>query len=607
MTTAEPSRVSKQPPTRDLWERFASSIGITKERKQQIYSEVSRSATLADPSYWLQILFSAAIATLGLALDSPAVIIGAMLISPLMGPILAAGLALAAGDLELGARALLNLALSCLLAVFSALILVSLLPFKEITAEIAARVRPTTLDLFVALLSGAVGSLAVCKEAKGVATSIPGVAIAVALMPPLCVAGYGLGVAVSLDSAEGMRVARGGSLLFLTNLVAITFTAMLVFLALRVAPRGARERARRAAREAGREGRPGFLGRLPVSVRLPVLGSLTGRFVLVCGLLLLIWHPLSRSFNELRSEIAKKREENRLQLATARIWQQRFAVLPNGRPRSYLGQIAATDQAGRLRLQLRVFTRRSYTAAEKAELVRALAHEMHRQPASVDLQLIEVPTTSAELASREREAPAPKAAPTPAELHAGLLQIVDGALREIRLPPPAQLTDYQVALSPGRPLRLTLFYLSDRDIGPDAQFVIADEAGSRIGEPGTEVSLARIAAAQGSIPFRRNEVELASEAAAALDAVGELLDEHPALRMEVAALAAAGEREGIAEERAQAIEGYLAGRWRIAAERLARVPAPAEAAGPAAEIRLVLGTETAFTATASADDEGGRQ
>ncbi|HEX9003331.1 MAG TPA: DUF389 domain-containing protein, partial [Blastocatellia bacterium] len=217
------------------WSRwFATKLGVSSQRKEEIYLELSKSATLHDPAYWLQLIFAAGIATLGLVLNSPAVIIGAMLISPLMGPILASGLAFAAGDLILGLRAVGILALSCLAAIIFSVLLVGLLPFKEMTAEIAARTQPNTLDLAVALFSGAVGSLAICKEVKGVVTSIPGVAIAVALMPPLCVVGYGFGLALSLDRAGGLRAALGGGLLFLTNLVAITFTAMVVFLALRI-------------------------------------------------------------------------------------------------------------------------------------------------------------------------------------------------------------------------------------------------------------------------------------------------------------------------------------------------------------------------------------
>ncbi|WLT37145.1 DUF389 domain-containing protein [Synechocystis sp. B12] len=72
-----------------------------------------------------------------------------------------------------------------------------------------ARTNPTFLDLIVALFSGAVGSVATCKQAKGVAASLPGVAIAVALMPPLCVVGYGIGIYFSLASSQGLTVAKG--------------------------------------------------------------------------------------------------------------------------------------------------------------------------------------------------------------------------------------------------------------------------------------------------------------------------------------------------------------------------------------------------------------
>jgi hypothetical protein len=101
---------------------FAESLGVSQEKKEEIYLQISRSATLVDFSYWSQVLFSAGIATLGLALNSPAVIIGAMLISPLMGPILASGLALAAGDFVLGTRAAVNLFLSCLVSIFFAVV-----------------------------------------------------------------------------------------------------------------------------------------------------------------------------------------------------------------------------------------------------------------------------------------------------------------------------------------------------------------------------------------------------------------------------------------------------------------------------------------------------
>lgn len=109
---------------------FARNIGVNNVRKEQVYLDIAQSVTLTDASYWIQVLFAAGIATLGLVLNSPAVIIGAMLISPLMGSILANGLALATGDVVLALRAILNLILSCALAIAFAVLLVLILPFN---------------------------------------------------------------------------------------------------------------------------------------------------------------------------------------------------------------------------------------------------------------------------------------------------------------------------------------------------------------------------------------------------------------------------------------------------------------------------------------------
>lgn len=103
--------------------------------------------------------------------------------------------------------------------------IVWLLPFHSITSEILARINPNLLDLGIALFSGLAGSVAVCRTAgaSGV-TTLPGVAIAVALMPPLCTVGYGMG------SGWNTRIMGGAGLLFLTNLVAIVISAFAVFL-----------------------------------------------------------------------------------------------------------------------------------------------------------------------------------------------------------------------------------------------------------------------------------------------------------------------------------------------------------------------------------------
>ncbi|MEP6715947.1 MAG: DUF389 domain-containing protein [Terriglobia bacterium] len=199
-------------------------LDIEERTKPGVYSQVFESAKISKLSYWLEIVFSAAIATFGLVLNSPAVIIGAMLISPLMGPIMATGLALAIGDLYLAIKAVANVAASVAVAVALSAFAVWALPFHSPTAEILARSNPNLLDLGVAVFSGLAGSMVICRGGGGGGvTALPGVAIAVALMPPLCTMGFGLG------SGGNMEVMGGAGLLFVTNLVAIVSSAFLVF------------------------------------------------------------------------------------------------------------------------------------------------------------------------------------------------------------------------------------------------------------------------------------------------------------------------------------------------------------------------------------------
>jgi uncharacterized hydrophobic protein (TIGR00271 family) len=201
-------------------------LRLDPQARSKIYANVYSGADLSVFAYWLELLLSAGIATLGLVLNSPAVIIGAMLISPLMGPIMATGLGLAAGDLYLALKAVAKLLASVLVASALSGALVWMLPFHSPTAEILSRTNPTLLDLGIALLSGVAGSVAVCRSvgsADGV-TTIPGVAIAVALMPPLCTIGFGIG------SGFRPEIMRGAGLLFLTNIVAIVFSAFLIYL-----------------------------------------------------------------------------------------------------------------------------------------------------------------------------------------------------------------------------------------------------------------------------------------------------------------------------------------------------------------------------------------
>ncbi|QKG70719.1 DUF389 domain-containing protein [Erythrobacter mangrovi] len=174
-----------------------------------------RVESLLTSRYIFMTLMSAGIAILGLLLSSPAVVIGAMLLSPLMNPIIGTGFALATGDTHWLRRCGKALAVGSALAVlFCALIVVSS-PLQTVTAEIAARTRPNLFDLLVALFSALAGSYALIRGREG---TIVGVAIATALMPPLAVVGFGL--------ATANWTVFGGALgLFITNLVTIALTA----------------------------------------------------------------------------------------------------------------------------------------------------------------------------------------------------------------------------------------------------------------------------------------------------------------------------------------------------------------------------------------------
>jgi uncharacterized hydrophobic protein (TIGR00271 family) len=131
------------------------------------------------------------IASIGLNLNSPAVIIGAMLISPLMGPITGAGLALAIYDLRLLKRSLLNLALMTAISMASSFVYFKISPLSGATSEILARTTPTFYDVFIAIFGGTALIISLSRKTRS-SNTLAGVAIATALMPPLCSAGFGL-------------------------------------------------------------------------------------------------------------------------------------------------------------------------------------------------------------------------------------------------------------------------------------------------------------------------------------------------------------------------------------------------------------------------------
>ncbi|MDT8424365.1 MAG: TIGR00341 family protein [Methyloprofundus sp.] len=178
-------------------------------------------------TFVLLMILSTLLATLGLFLNSPSVVIGAMVLAPLMSPIISSSMGLLRSDSDLSRRSFSTLLTGMFIALFLSALMAFVLPFQEITNEIEGRLHPSTLDLLVAVLSGVAGAFANARE--NIAKSLPGVAIAVALVPPLCVSGIGIGW-LNFD------VFYGAMLLFLTNLTGIIMAAGVSFMAIGFAP-----------------------------------------------------------------------------------------------------------------------------------------------------------------------------------------------------------------------------------------------------------------------------------------------------------------------------------------------------------------------------------
>jgi uncharacterized hydrophobic protein (TIGR00271 family) len=191
------------------------------------YSEL-REASEPDRGYFVMMAISAVIATLGLFLDSVAVIIGAMLIAPLMSPVLATGLAVARGDPAFLRDTLRAVAQGTFVAVLCGAAVAILAPEITPGKEIVSRMRPNLFDLGVAFASGVAG--AYTFSSKDLSAMLPGVAIAAALIPPLGVVGIGVGF-----GHHGMI--WGASLLFFANLIAVAFGGAVTFIALGFYPR----------------------------------------------------------------------------------------------------------------------------------------------------------------------------------------------------------------------------------------------------------------------------------------------------------------------------------------------------------------------------------
>ncbi|WP_354003192.1 TIGR00341 family protein [Algoriphagus limi] len=170
-----------------LRDRFDLHEG--KEDELDTIEYIRKNVEFKGANLWI-LIFAIFVASIGLNVNSTAVIIGAMLISPLMGPIMGVGLAAGINDFELLKRSLRNLGVAVFIAILTSSIYFFFTPLDDAQSELLARTEPTIWDVLIALFGGLAGIVAGSRKEKS--NAIPGVAIATALMPPLCTAGYGL-------------------------------------------------------------------------------------------------------------------------------------------------------------------------------------------------------------------------------------------------------------------------------------------------------------------------------------------------------------------------------------------------------------------------------
>ncbi|WP_428231534.1 DUF389 domain-containing protein [Flavobacterium sp.] len=175
----------------DITKKVLNFIDLHKgeENKKSVIENITSAVSFRGSNIWI-LACAIIIASVGLNVNSTAVIIGAMLISPLMGPIVGTGFGLGMYDFELLKKSLKNLVIATVVSLATSAIYFYISPFKEAQSELLARTSPNIYDILIAFFGGLVGVIAVTRVEKG--NPIPGVAIATALMPPLCTAGYGL-------------------------------------------------------------------------------------------------------------------------------------------------------------------------------------------------------------------------------------------------------------------------------------------------------------------------------------------------------------------------------------------------------------------------------
>jgi uncharacterized hydrophobic protein (TIGR00271 family) len=439
-------------------EAASEQLGVAVWDRSAIYRESANAATDNRLPYWAVLSLSGAIATLGLALDSSAVVIGAMLVAPLLAPVVGLALSLAVGDGRLAVQSGAIVLGSTIVVILVGAALTVALPFHTITLEISARARPTTLDLAIAVFSGLVGAVVTVARRSRLSAAIPGVAIAVALIPPLAVAGFGIGVGRA-------DLIRGSLLLYGANLAGIVLSGMVVFLLVGMHRTEVLDTARAWHKDAPTHGIAAWADRLRWVRSLGVFRSAWARVGLVLSFPVLLAFPLSESLAQITRET---RIERAVRGAEREVFEE------PGRA-SVLGRQVVIG-ANRTQVYLRVATTQWFGPEEREEFER-LASARAGEP--VRLSLEQLPARGddveqlADLMPRQEPRPVQPPPPPPprqlADLLASAQERLDQAMQALALPAAVEIVGRELAVDRAGRAVVRLTYTAPQPMAAEAE------------------------------------------------------------------------------------------------------------------------------------------
>lgn len=515
-------------------------FGLHTWDRPALFRETADAATDTDVPFWTVLLLSGAIATLGLILNSTAVVIGAMLVAPLLGPLLGLSLALAVGDGRLFVQTAATVLLGAAGIVGVAAVLTLALPFETVTDEIASRTRPTTLDLGIAVFSGLAGAVVTASREARLSASIPGVAVAVALVPPLGVAGFGVATAQ-------WGIARGSLLLFGANLAGIVLSGMLVFFLIGMHRAPVVQAAREWHRSGGATGLAARISDARWLDRLPGLASPLTRGLLVGAFMAAVAIPLTSSLVQI---VRETRVARAVDAAEAQLRDDAQAFVIDH-------EITYGDASSSVRL--RVATTAWITDEEEEALSEAMTRRAG-EPVAVAIE--QILTSSGDLEAFADALPvrpsgrarAPEPVPLPATL-ATVRGRLAGVLAGLALPDSVRVVGGRIEVeADGEGPRLEVAYGAPRRLPPEAEVTIARQAASALDLDPRRARARAVVLGSRAVPD-----------SAAAGPLAALLAAYPRLRLDLA-----GDTVAVRAARGLLVDrGAPAGRLRLAPDSTA--------------------------------------